>query len=421
MSFCIPVPHFLQNNRMLLMLARGIERLHLHAWGFCLLIGAFPFFQLSQHPTILLLSMYLLVLGMFIILALCREEILLDGYDLLVLAFLFWQMLIGVAANRSLEHAVVVSVLLSVWFPARRFWEAWGEKRLVFFSSLSLLVASALGVGQYAFGKAELRWVDVTRFGDIGGRVTSFFSNPNIFAIYLLLCFPLPLWAAFQKVEKGRARLFYITASVLCAGSILLTWSRGAWLGLFVQCLLFLLCYSKKSRRAIAWLLPIVLLSIPLLPHSFQNRLFSIADVWESSNRYRLQTWQGTWRMIYAHPFGIGIGEEAWRAVYPRYAVMGTATVPHAHNVFLQVVAEVGWVGLLLFAVLVVLSIRKAFRQRRFAAVSALLGALVMGMFDHLWYFEGMLLLFATTLAFCTSGEHQVTKKGHFVDILHEN
>ena len=124
--------------------------------------------------------------------------------------------------------------------------------------------------------------------------------------------------------------------------------------------------------------------------------------------------------MLLSHPVGIGVGERAWRAIYPHFAVSGTKTVMHAHNLFLQVATELGVVGLLVFLILVGTGLRCAVKEKNVTAVLSVSGALVMGLFDHLWYYPGMLLPFFSFLAFCTPSERKVTKKALFVDILHE-
>ena len=165
---------------------------------------------------------------------------------------------------------------------------------------------------------------------------------------------------------------------------------------------------------------PLVLLSLPLLPESFRGRLFSIGDLGESSIRYRLQTWVGSLRMLGAHPVGIGVGERAWRAIYPHFTVSGTKTVMHAHNVFLQIAVELGVMGLFLFVLLLCIALWQGIKQKNYVAVSALLGALTMGLFDHLWYYPGMLVPFWSILAFCAPSGEKETKNEQFVDILHE-
>lgn len=420
MSFWAPVLQFLRQTRVWNRTNAFLERFRIPEWSFLFLLCVFPFFQVLAHSTLCLLPICVFLLFWFVRSRLQNENTKLDFSDFLVLLILLLQVSTALTGFGRAVDALVAALLTSVWFFARHLFAPKGRRKLTFFSSASLLFVSLIGVGQYAFGAAELRWVDAKRFGDIGGRVTSFFDNPNILAVYLLLYFPLSLWASFLPQNKGRLRVFYATTAALSALCILFTWSRGAWLGLFLECLLFLIFYSRKSRRSILLLPPLVLLSLPLLPESFRGRLFSIGDLGESSIRYRLQTWVGSLRMLGAHPVGIGVGERAWRAIYPHFAVSGTKTVMHAHNVFLQIAVELGVMGLFLFVLLLCIALWQGIKQKNYVAVSALLGALTMGLFDHLWYYPGMLVPFWSILAFCAPSGEKETKNEQFVDILHE-
>ncbi len=421
MLFCIPVPRFLRQNRALCKMNDAIKRLNLSQLAFLLLLSVFPFFQLLHHSTLWLLPICAFLLFASLMSLAGQEKIKIDFLDFLILLFLLLQLSTALTGYGRAIDALTAALLTSIWFFARRFFEEGSVKRFVFLSSIALLIVSVIGVGQYLFGMAELRWVDAKRFGDIGGRVTSLFSNPNILAVYLLLYFPLSLWATFSPQSKGRLRFFYATTTALSALCTLLTWSRGAWLGLALEILLFLLFYSKKSRIATLWLPPLALLMLPILPQNFRGRILSIGDLGESSIRYRLQTWQGTWQMLEEHPVGIGVGERAWRVIYPHFAVSGTKTVMHAHNIFLQVAAELGAVGVLLFVLLLGIVLFRGFKQKNFVALSAIAGALTMGLFDHLWYYPGLLIPFWSMLALCTRRWQKVTKTSPFVDILHEN
>ena len=420
MSFWAPVLHFLRQTRILGRVNAWVEYYDLPDLALLALLSAFPFFQLLEHSTLWLLPMCLLLLLWFLKRLMWGREVRLDFADFLVLLIMLLQISVAFTGYGRAEDALTAALLTSVWFSARQYFRERGEAALAFLSSLALLAVSAIGVGQYLFGMAEVRWVDASRFGDIGGRVTSLFSNPNILVVYLLLYFPFPLWASLLPQNAVRLRIFYAITATLAAACILLTWSRGAWLGLLLECFLFLLLHSRKSRLALAFS-PLALLAFPLLPSNFKGRFSSIGDLGESSIRYRLQTWQGTCNMLGHHPVGIGVGEWAWRIIYPPHAVSGTRTVMHAHSVFLQLATELGLVGLAVFLLLVFLSLRRAASGKSFAVLSAASGVLVMGMFDHLWYYPGMLVPFWSMLAFCSSNSQKEPQNHRFVDILHEN
>ena len=420
MSFWAPVLHFLRQTRILGRIYTFIEHYDLPDLSFLILLSAFPFFQILEHSTLWLLPICVFLLLWSVFTSFQKGSTKPDFADFLVLLILLLQISAAFTGYGRAVDALTAALLTSIWFSARRFFERRGGEAVVFLVFVVLLLVSLIGVGQYLFGFAELRWVDVARFGDIGGRVTSLFSNPNILAVYLLLHFPLALRATFLPQNKGGLRFFYAATAIACAACILLTWSRGAWLGLLAEMLLFLLFYNRKTRLLLCFS-PLLLLAVPLLPSSVQGRLLSIGDLGESSIRYRLQTWRGTVRMLLHHPFGIGVGEWAWRAIYPHYAVSGTKTVMHAHNVFLQVAAELGAVGIFVFLVLVLTVLWRGIKSKNIAAAASVAGTLTMGLFDHLWYSPAMLLPFLSILAFCIQSDRKVAKIEPFVDILHEN
>ena len=114
--------------------------------------------------------------------------------------------------------------------------------------------------------------------------------------------------------------------------------------------------------------------------------------------------------MLTAHPFGIGVGNESFMQVYPLYAVSGTETVMHAHNLFLRLTCEIGVFGLLTFLcflIVMILSFLSKLRsmpvgEGRLSTLSAacsIMGTLVMGIFDDIWYHYGLLALFFVVCA----------------------
>lgn len=215
--------------------------------------------------------------------------------------------------------------------------------------SASVLVA-LIGVCQYFFGAISdaNAWLDADMFGDIAGRVTSTLENPNMLAEYLIMLFPLA--AAQLLIRTGSRRkacAFFACAAVgVC---IILTWSRGAWLGLLLCGLLFLLIWNRRSIYLILAGVAAVPVLPLFLPDSIVSRFTSIGNLADTSTSYRVNIWRGAVHMLRDYwSCGIGIGEAAWNTVYPRYALASIETAPHAHNLYLQVWIETGIIGLLL-------------------------------------------------------------------------
>ena len=384
-----------------------------------------PFLSLFAHTSFILGCLTVLGVSLWLCKLACGHRDtrmgLLGFFVLLFALSILMGGVFGAGGIASFARAALQFLFLSCYFPMRDLFskQAW-RARALFLIALSALAVSTVGIGQYALGLAELKWVDVSRFSDIGGRVTSFFDNPNVLAVYLLLIYPLMLGAGCEKKRPTGGRVLYFLAAITCAICLLLTWSRGAWLGAIAATLLFFLFYSRQSAKALLWsALPIAIWT-PLLPHSIVNRFSSICSLAEGSIRYRLYTWQGTLSMLWVHPFGIGVGEEAFARVWRSFAVSGTETVTHTHDLLLQIAAELGVGGVLCFLTVVALFFCRVsehlHRTRKMGdrAVTlggfcAVVGVLIMGIFDNVWYHYGLFWLFWMIMAATEGGNANET------------
>lgn len=375
-----------------------------------LLLAVFPLLQLSAHPTAYLCILALLVHLTYFLKAYCgRRDFYLELADLPVLLFCILLFFGGIFGYGNMRDGMILSVLASLYFPARHLltpmrWRRRARGTLLWGG----LVCSFLGAYQYFFTDLPLLWVDSDRFSDLGGRVTGFFENPNVLGIYLLLLFPMAACAFLDRRERICARVFFFLGSLSILLCAVLTWSRGAWLAILAELILILLFHDRKTSPILPFFPIFGAALLPFLPSNLLRRFASIASFADSSVRYRLYTWKGVLRMLGEHPFGIGVGESAFHRIYPQYAVSGIETVMHAHQVFLQLAAEVGVAGTVLFAFILLLGIAKGIGKRAsFGGAYALCGATVMGMFDHLWYEAGMIALLFVIAALAVGEEER--------------
>ena len=368
-----------------------------------------PFFEYLPHPTVLLTAGVLLSDLVWLCKAVSgRRRLALGAIDLAVLLLCLSFALSGVGASAG--EGLARAILTSFFFPVRNLLhDAVWKRRAILAICLSGGLCGSIGVLQYALGLAELRWVDVSRFSDIGGRVTGPFSNPNIFAVFLLLSAPFLLAASADRSISRLKRMLSAAGLLAVLGALIFTFTRGAWIGFLIAFALFCLFFDVRWATYLA-LSPLALpVLFPLLPSGVVNRFSSISSLGESSIRYRLYTWRGVLRLIAEHPMGIGIGRETFSRVYVRYAVSGTEGVVHTHQLMLQILTEQGVAGLLILVLilgLLLLSaawslprLRDGERGELVAALCALVGVLVMGLFDYVWYHFGMLCLFFAVAA----------------------
>jgi putative inorganic carbon (HCO3(-)) transporter len=205
--------------------------------------------------------------------------------------------------------------------------------------------------------------------------------NPNVMAGLLAPLLLLALgrlvfdWRSLSRLERALAFAF-----VLLAGTILLlTQSRGGWLGLLAGLAVLLFLAGRRGR----W----ILLAGSLIAILLVARLglAPLAAALAGSPGLgglegRLEVWSRALSMIHDFPFtGIGLGSFTLVSdrLYPFFSYL-PSTVEHAHNLYLQVAVDLGLPGLAAWLGLAAGGLYcagRAFRQARLSASPSLAGA----------------------------------------------
>lgn len=277
----------------------------------------------------------------------------------------------------------------------------------------SCTLVGLYGLYQNFFGLVSQTWQDSDMFGTIEGRVVSTFENPNVLAEYLIMVLPLVL-ALFLNTDQPKKKLSMVIAGGIIGGCLIYTWSRGAWLGFLIGIVIFLLMYSRHTMTFMLF----GCLGIPflpfVLPESITQRFLSIGNLGDSSTSYRVNIWRGVGKMIGDYwQTGVGIGTDSFRCVYPLYSLSGIESAPHSHNLYLQILVEIGIVGLVIFLVLLFFWAQSCFtlhrnEERREKMIPAaifcgLLAVLAQGMTDYIWYNYRVFLMFWLMLGLCAA------------------
>ncbi len=379
-----------------------------------------PFLSFTLHPTLYLSCILGVTAIGYLSKLICGRRTFRFGLLEGMVGFFVLLVLFGgfftLGGKTSLRSALMYSFLIAGGFflilnlARTRVW----LRRCAIALGTSATLVSAVGIAQYLLGYAESRWLDQKLFAEIAGRVTSVFNNPNMLAVFLVLI--LPLLFGFIITQKRLFSGFFLT---LCASGavacLILTWSRGAWLGVLFSLGVMLLLISNKTLSTILIAaLPVCVGATYLSPYltgsslidNIAGRFASIGSLGDSSTLYRVYTWQGVGNMIRDHLIGgIGVGESAFGEVYPLYALSGIETVMHSHSLYLEILSELGVVGLIVFLISMFLFVQlclgalKKMPDRRMrvmviAGLCATLGALLMGGADYIWYNYSICFLF---------------------------
>lgn len=311
----------------------------------------------------------------------------------------------SISVEESYQIALVMIAFAMAYFVIINTVET--KKQLKFLLYLFVIAAAlsaVYGIHQYIFGDVYSQaWLDSEMFEDIKMRVYSTFENPNVYGEYLILVIPIAVGLFWT--EKGFwKKLFLLGIIGITTLALVLTFSRGCWLGiLFALALLAIMI----DRRFIL-LGVVVLLAMPfVLPETIINRFMSIGDMSDSSTSYRVYIWMGTLAMLKDYWFcGVGLGETSYNTIYPLYSY-NNIEAPHSHNLYLQFVSQFGIIGLITFLGMVYnfykdTTIKMLKKKDILLAgiVAGMTGFFLEGMFDYTWYNYRVILIFWMVIAF---------------------
>ncbi|MFB2920380.1 IctB family putative bicarbonate transporter [Aerosakkonema funiforme] len=274
------------------------------------------------------------------------------------------------------------------------------------------LIVSVYGLRQSFFGATALAtWVDPESPLAKTTRVYSYLGNPNLLAGYLLPATALSLAAVFAW-RGWVCKALATTMFILNSACLILTFSRGGWIGFVVLLFVFLLLLIYWLSIHLppfwrTWSLPILLISLAailglaiIFVEPLRDRVFSMfAGREDSSNNFRINVWAAVMEMIRDRPIiGIGPGNNAFNKIYPLY-MRPRYSALSAYSILLEVAVEAGLIGLGCFLWLLLVTFNQGWVQLRrlrefgsreafwlIAAIASLLGMLAHGTVDTVLY-----------------------------------
>jgi putative inorganic carbon (HCO3(-)) transporter len=215
-------------------------------------------------------------------------------------------------------------------------------------------------------------YIGYEAFGNVGiyrgGRLSEGLGGPDFgdssgLAAHLVATLPL-IGAMFFMVRRWWSRGLVLLTGALTINTIIMTRTRSAIVGVVVMALVAVLSLPRGYRRKGLLAVAVgTLLALQLTDQGWWRRMSTLSTYrqeWASAKR--VEYWRAAVQMARDYPFGIGLGNfhEAVKQYVP-----GLKITRNAHNTYLQCLAELGYPGLTLFALVLVLTLRRLNRIRR--------------------------------------------------------
>jgi len=326
-----------------------------------------------------------------------------NGVDVLVALTITGWLARGIADRRILFHRppLTRSLLLFVWCAALSLtqaaswreglpeWFKWAEFAALYLVATQVLdrrsatwtlaalfaagaLQAALGAYQFVYQAGPEAFIVQGRFL----RAYGAFGQPNPYAGYLGYLFPVAASLALNALgrwRRGREPI-HLALAAACgalAGALLLgiimSWSRGAWLGVAAGSFVVIALRGRRSATlATGALIVLTLLIVAFgtgwMPGIIAGRVSDLGAYFAGPDPARteitdanfavlerLAHWQAGQQMFADHPWlGVGVGNYAVN--YVKYALPHWyLPLGHAHNVYINFLAEVGVIGFAAF------------------------------------------------------------------------
>lgn len=277
-----------------------------------------------------------------------REAFFLDGvrgaalilFGLWTLASIEW----SIFPEASETHAIEILKLVAIYLTMVNVVTT--PRRLAAFAVVMVLastVTSGHVIDWYHRGEDLIegfraRWVGV-------------YADPNHMAMDVGIVVPLAAAIALHRKNALWVRVLCALAIPLAVTAVVYSYSRGGFIGLIVATTLWI--FLHRGRRWSTLLVGGALAAGLLLfaPTTFWDRNETLTSFHEDASAMgRVYAWEVAAGMSSDHPVR-GVGAGGFRYAWPLYAPPEARTAYVAHNVYLDVVGELGFVGLLLFLV----------------------------------------------------------------------
>ena len=185
------------------------------------------------------------------------------------------------------------------------------------------------------------------------------YDHPN--TVGYLFSMSIPLGLAITLGEKGQLRILAVGSGCAQLVALALTYSRGAWLG-WGAAMVFLAVTMKRRREVAAILILTALVATLVTPlqSRFSTLLSPRSDLTITD---RLQVIEAALKLALANPvLGAGYGRDRLREGL-RESRLEMRRIAHTHNVYVELLATTGLLGLGAFLWLVCGAFYQALRQ----------------------------------------------------------
>ena len=322
-------------------------------------------------------------------------------------------------ASPQMYHMVLLLCLIAIHVPfaTNNFW-AYSVAR-----GFLLVLPLAISIVLFVDTAERLRllmkwWIFLAAFAAVRGILgrgiagSSFLGDENDFSLLINVMLPFA-FCLFLYERQWPMKLTCLGTCLLCAVSVVMSGSRGGFVGLIAAGAVLVLA----SPRRLLFLVVAGILALVVYVSADQeywDDMATMQDTDQGTAKERLESWEAAWDMFKDNPLGVGPGNFPVR--FPEYqpeSMQKGMWGRQAHSLWFTLLAELGIPGLVLYLSLLRLNLRDLLFLRRsssssnehrlahvlsVAFMASLAGYFASGTFlsvlyyPHFWYLTAMIV-----------------------------
>jgi len=229
----------------------------------------------------------------------------------------------------------------------------------------------------WGFSVAKYMQITVGRPDDY--RLVGPVGDPNFYAQIMLVLVPLALERVLHE-KKLILKIFAGWAAIVSFLTVMFTFSRGGALALFVSLIIFLFLFLYPPRPAqLVIVIGIGLILLFFIPSTYYDRILTLQDFIPGQsgniNVRRDPSFQGRtseylsgWLMYKENPIvGVGLNNyvDRYQEFAKRIGIAPGLTSRSAHNLYIEVAAETGTLGLSVFLLMIWFAMKSILDARK--------------------------------------------------------
>jgi hypothetical protein len=251
------------------------------------------------------------------------------------------------------------------------------KKILLFVLFATVIFQGIYGFMQYFHGGPFGNYIEATNPDYILGktatenqdllRISGTFIDPDLYGTFMIMNFILffSLWIK-DYINRKKYNTYLIFTMIISSGAIFLTGDRALYL-VYIILTVVLFYLNKNDFKIILslrkiWLIPFTIVLITILPYvlvRMQN--LSLLASPTGSGVFRIQMIQYSFRLGMDRLFGVGLNTSPYYFASKFFGNQFLFGADYPHNLFMQIFAEIGLIGLLIFLFFLYISFRRLF------------------------------------------------------------